>query len=136
MSTLVLDNEAIQALITPHHPKQQLVLAHIQAQAKRHHTAPEPANVVPTTVRAEAGWDRTDPSAAVVNRLHIQDRPLTTDRANAAARLVALHGVSPADAHVGATVQVGESRPVVVLTSDPKDMERVCPPGSVRIIRI
>lgn len=136
MSTVILDNEAIQALITPHHPKQRSVLAHIQAQAKRHHTAPKPTNVVPTTVRAEAGWDRADPSAANVNRLHIQDRPLTSDRANAAARLVALHGVSPADAHVGATVEVSESRPVVVLTSDPGDIEQVCPPGSARIIRV
>lgn len=136
MTTLILDNEAIQALVTPHHPKQRRVLAHIQAQAQRHRSAPAPTNLVPTTVRVEAGWDRTDPSAAAVNRLHLEDRPLTSDRANAAARLVALHGVSPADAHIGATVQLSSGRPVTVLTSDPDDIERVCPPRSVRIIRI
>lgn len=137
MTALVLDNEAVQALVSVHHPKHRAVLAHLDAQARRRRgPAAVVANWVPTTVRVEAGWDRTDPSVAGINRLRIGDHPLTLDRANAAARLVALHGVSPADAHLGATVQALDDQPVVVLTSDPRDIARVCPPGAARIIRI
>jgi hypothetical protein len=68
--------------------------------------------------------------------MRIRDRALDGDRANAAARLVALYGVSPADAHIGATVASLDDDHVVVLTSDPDDIAQVCPPGSARIIRI
>jgi hypothetical protein len=135
---LVLDNEAVQALASVSHPKHKRVLTYLDGQSlSSRHQKLRASRWVPATVRVEAGWDRTDPSAASVNRLKVLDRPLTPDRANAAARLVALHGVSPADAHLGATVQALSDQPVVVvLTSDPDDIAQVCPPGVARIIRI
>lgn len=136
MTTVVLDNEAVQALATPHHPKGPMVFAHLVGQQQRRRRGVGIQTAwVPTTVRAEAGWDRTDPSSAGINRLRIDDRSLDTDTANATARLVALYGVSPADAHIGATV-AALGTDVSVLTSDPDDIARVCPPGIAQIIRI
>lgn len=137
MTVLILDNEAVQALVTRHHPKFEIVVAHLESHARRGGQRQLPDAVwVPTTVRVEAGWDRTDPSTAHANRLNLRDRPLDSDRANAAARLVQLHGVSPADAHIGAMVETLGDEVVIVLTSDPKDIARVCPPRSIRIVRI
>jgi hypothetical protein len=39
---------------------------------------------VPATVRVEAGWDRTSPAWALVNRLPIADIPLGAEHADAA----------------------------------------------------
>lgn len=137
MSAVVLDNEAAQALAASSHPKHQRTLSFLESQATRaRRRKGRSSRWVPTTVRAEAGWDRTDPAAATINRMNIRDHPLDEDRANAAARSVLLHGVSPADAHVGAVVDSIRDEDVVVLTSDPDDIAQVCPPGRVRIIRI
>lgn len=44
--------------------------------------------LVPVAVRIEAGWDRGDPDAAVVNRVSgARDVPLTSDAAKTAQRL-------------------------------------------------
>jgi predicted nucleic acid-binding protein len=137
VSVIILDNEAVQALLSPRHPKHSRVAAYLDSQSQRARRRKDKARRwVPTTVRAEAGWDRTDPSAVEANRFHIEDRPLTADRANTAARIVALHGVSPADAHIGATVASADQQGIVVLTSDPGDIARICPPQSAKVIRI
>ena len=142
MSAVVLDNEAVQALLRPDHPKHRHVIATLDAMSTRARRRKDrTSRWVPTTVRVEAGWRRTDPAAASANRLQIRDHELDRSSADAAAAAVIAHGVSPADAHVGATVASIASTsitgaPIVVLTSDPGDIDKVCPPGAARVIRI
>jgi hypothetical protein len=75
--------------------------------------------VVPTTVRAEAGWDRTSSRWAFVNRLGIADIPLGPELAAAAAGIRKRTGASVTDAHLGAAIQTAESDHVTIITSDP-----------------
>lgn len=73
---LVLDNEAVSALLatTPQHAKRAQVLLAIMAANGR--------TVVPTAVRCEALWDRTQQASAAAN-LHVQDDdPLDPTAAN------------------------------------------------------
>jgi hypothetical protein len=79
---VMLDNEAMQALRDPAHPKHRHVVSHAQAVASRKRRAAAIEVVVPTAVRVEAGWDRTSPAWAFPNHLRIADVPL--DAANAA----------------------------------------------------
>ena len=56
--TVVLDNEAVQALADPAHRKHRRVLAVVEAVAARHlRRSGSVRLVVPTSVRVEAGWD-------------------------------------------------------------------------------
>lgn len=91
---------------------------------------------MPTAVRVEAGWDRTRPTSAAINRFRVEDKPLDSSTANAAAALVAGLSVSVADAHIGAVVQAMPGVEFVVLTSDPGDVRRVSAPTSVRTILV
>jgi hypothetical protein len=121
--TLVLDNEAIQALLTTGHPKRRKLMGHLEVVAKHRARV-----LVPVAVRVEAGWDRRSPQAAGANRMPVVDWPLTTGGANVAAELAAeLAGLSVADASIGAVLEeVTESElPVTVLTSDQSDMQRI-----------
>jgi hypothetical protein len=61
---VVLDNEAVQALASPHHPKHRKVLAHLEVVERRKRHAVAISLVVPAAVRVEAGWDRTSPQWA------------------------------------------------------------------------
>jgi hypothetical protein len=135
MRTLVFDNEAIQALSQPAHVKHRAVVAHLAAVVVRRRKGTAVTAVVPTAVRVEAGWDRSDPRAATINRLRVADRTLDTKAANNASRIVGRTRVSVADAHIGAVVRTltGE---VVVLTSDPNDMVRVSAPKSITAVRV
>ena len=139
VSDVVFDNEAVQALIDPFHPKHRVVLAHlagIVARRKRGHPS---RAVVPTAVRVEAGWDRTEDAAAAINRFRIIDHPLDSRTANHATAIRKHTGVSVADAHLGAAVRElapGTTRSIVVLTSDPDDISRATEPTPVTIIRI
>ena len=72
-SLIVLDNEAVQAMGSPAHPKHQRVLSLVQVVAQRKRRAAEVALAVPTTVRAQAGWDRTVAAWALANRLRVAD---------------------------------------------------------------
>lgn len=128
---VVLDNEAVQALRDPVHPKHRQVLGHVQVVVSRKRRAEPIRIVVPTAVRAEAGWDRTSPSWAFANQLRISDSPLDTRGADTAAAIVSGTGVSVADAHVGAVVQAGSDAQVTIITSDPGDIRRVS--GGVHI---
>lgn len=114
---LVLDNEAVSALLTttPQHAKRAQVLEAIMAA--------NGGTVVPTAVRCEALWDRTQQRSAAAN-LHVKDDdPL--DRV-AADRNVQLRSAVPAASLVDASVIVSAERlrgdVVEVLTSDPDDL--------------
>ena len=135
--TVVLDNEAVQALRASTHPKHAKVLAHVQVVAQRKRKAIPLDVVAPAAVRVEAGWDRRSPSAALINHLRIADVPLDSAAADVAADLVARLQVSVADAHVGAAVHaVADRGPVAVITSDPNDMAAVADPVPATIVTI
>ncbi len=85
-SLIVLDNEAVQAMGSPAHPKHQRVLSLVQVVAQRKRRAAEVALAVPTTVRAQAGWDRTVAAWALANRLRVADEALGRAEANVAVR--------------------------------------------------
>ena len=136
MRALVLDNEAVQALRDEHHPKHRQVLAHLAGVVGRRRRGREVDVVVPTSVRVEAGWDRTQPEASAINRLRVGDHTLDTGTANIAATIARELAVSVADAHVGAAIQSLPHDEVVVLTSDPDDITRVAGDRPVRPVRV
>jgi hypothetical protein len=116
---LVLDSEAASALLssTPVSAKRAAVMTAIAAANGR--------RVVPTAVRGESGWDRTDPGAANANRLVGADDVLDRAGANRVAQLRALvRGASVVDAAVAvAAERAGSGGGVVeVLTSDVTDI--------------
>jgi predicted nucleic acid-binding protein len=135
-SAVVLDNEAVAALRDVAHTKHRRVLSHLQAAVGRRRRGHPTTVVVPCAVRVEAGWDRSDPGAAAINRFRVADVPLDAAHADLAAAIVTRDQVSVADAHVGAAVEVAGWGDVVVLTSDPDDMRRVCDPTVIRAVRI
>jgi hypothetical protein len=115
---LVLDNEAVSALLatTPQHAKRAQVLEAIMAANGR--------TVVPTAVRCEALWDRTEQATAAANQHVKDDDPLDPAAAN---RNVQLRQAVPAASLVDASVLVSAERlpggdVVEVLTSDPGDL--------------
>lgn len=123
--TVLLDNEAVQALAAPDHRKHRRVLAAVEAVAGRNsRRAGTTRLVVPTTVRVEAGWDRRATGAAVINRLRADDAPLDAGAADRAARIRDGLRVSVADAHLGA-VLAASAGPHAVLTSDAGDLRRI-----------
>ncbi len=135
MRTIIFDNEAVQALVEPLHPKHGVVIAHLAAGVLRRRKGSTVEAVVPTTVRVEAGWDRSDPSASGVNRLRVLDAPLDQLTADLAAAIARETRLGVTDAHVGA---VARSRPgdVVILTSDPRDVVMASTPKPVTAIRV
>jgi predicted nucleic acid-binding protein len=133
---VVLDNEAVQALASPRHPKHQKILAHMEAVERRKRHATAIALVVPAAVRVEAGWDRTSPQWAFLNRLRIMDIPLDTAHANAAAAIHEQAQVSVADAHIGATMQSAPNVDLTVITSDPADIRKVAGDRQLTVVAI
>jgi hypothetical protein len=134
---VILDNEAVQALMSVGHRKHRRALAHVQVVGTRKRKAVPIDLMVPTGVRAEAGWDRTAPDAALINLLRIRDAALDSAAANVAAAIVSAHAVSVADAHIGALVRSrGATEAVTVLTSDPADIETVVGSRPVTVVRI
>lgn len=128
---VILDNEAVQALGEAAHPKHARVLSHLQVITQRTRRALPIQVVVPTAVRVEVGWSRTAPGWAFANRLRIADVPLDARHANAASGIRSHPGISVADAHIGAVIQLTAADRVTVLTSDPIDMKVVA--GTVKI---
>jgi hypothetical protein len=117
---LVLDTEAASALLssTQVNPKRAAVITSVAAANGE--------RIVPTAVRGEARWDRTDPGAANANRLIVADDVLDRAGANRVAQLRrAVARASVVDAAVAlAAERVGSSGGVVeVLTSDVEDLE-------------
>jgi hypothetical protein len=133
---VVLDNEAIQALRDPGHPKHRRVVSQAQVVASRKRRAVAIQVVVPTAVRVEAGWDRTSPAWVFPNRLRIADSPLDTASANTAAGIRDRAGVSVADSHVGAVIQSTPDGQITVVTSDPADMRLVAGDKNITVAAI
>lgn len=137
MRAVVLDNEAVQALRDDGHRKHRQVVAHLAGVVQRRRRGLEVSAVVPTAVRVEAGWDRTQPAAAAINRFRVVDHVLDGASADVAATIRrSLVGVSVADAHLDAAVQSLPHDEVVVLTSDPADVARVSGDRPVRTIHL
>lgn len=136
MRSVVFDNEAVQALADPAHPKHRSVIAHLEGAASRRRRGHVVEAVVPTAVRVEAAWARTSPSAAAINRFRIRDHVLDSTAADVAAQIQATTSTGVADAHVGATVRSLSSAEVVVLTGDPADIVAVCAPAHVTIVNV
>jgi len=134
--TIILDNEAVQALSDSTHTKHRTVVAHLAGAVARRRRGTVVDTVVPTTVRVEAGWDRSAPSAAAITRFRLRDHVLDATAANVAASIQSRCGLGPAGAHIGATVQSVSSGDVVVLTTDPSDIAVVCTPSTPQIVRI
>ena len=138
MTAVILDNEAVQAILRPSHPKFRSVAARIEAARWRAPSRIRLSLHVPTTVQVEAGWDRTSASAARLNRYPIRFDELDRENANEAARVVTEAHVSPADAHLGVLCQrlTSTGERVIVLTSDPNDIIRASQPASITALRI
>jgi len=136
MRSIVLDNEAVQALTDPRSPKHRAVIAHLAGAAARRRRGRVIETVVPTAVRVEAAWDRTAPSAAAINRFPVRDHTLDSPAADVAAQIQRATSTGVADAHIGATVRTLSSAEVVVLTSDPADIAAVCSPAQVTIVNV
>jgi predicted nucleic acid-binding protein len=136
MRTVLLDSEAVQALLDPAHPKHRLVLAHLAGVVSRRRKGLDVTTVVPTAVRVESRWDRSTARAAGINRLRIADRTLDTQSSDVAAAIARRTGTSVADSHIGAVAVTADPGDVVVLTSDPDDMVRVSTPRPIVAIRV
>jgi predicted nucleic acid-binding protein len=137
--TVILDNEAVQALWSAEHRKHRRALAYVQVVAVRKRKGRRAADiVVPVAVRVEVGWDRSDAGAAFLNLLGIRDAPLDSESGNRAAAIAAEHRVSVADAHLGATAQLlpEDAGPVIIISSDPGDMHAVAGSRPVTIVRL
>jgi predicted nucleic acid-binding protein len=135
-SLVVLDNEAVQALGSASHPKHRRALAFVRVVVQRKRRAVEVALAVPTTVRVEAGWDRTAAAWALLNRLRVADEALGPAQANLAAQIRATAQVSVADAHLGAVIQASEAERLTVLTSDRADIVAVAGRRRANVVRI
>jgi predicted nucleic acid-binding protein len=123
--TVVLDNEAIQALMDPHHRKHRQIVTYVEAASARNvRRAGWMRLIVPTTVRVEAAWDRRAPSAARINKMNIADAALDRQTADRAAKICSALGLSATDAHLAAVLGNAEG-PHSVVTSDKKDVRRI-----------
>jgi hypothetical protein len=122
--TVVFDNEAVQAMLDHRHRKHRRALVAVETVVSRKLRRDGLRLVVPTSVRVEAGWDRTTPKAAAVNQLRIVDVALDDATADQAAHLCSTLGVSVAAAHLGAVVATTPG-PHAVLTSDAEEVRRL-----------
>jgi predicted nucleic acid-binding protein len=131
---VLLDNEAVHALADPSHRKHHQVVAYAHIASRSKTRTMTVSVAVPSTVRVEAGWDRTAPAWAFINRLGITDIPLDARHANAAAAIRNRTGVSVADAHLGAAMLTADQ--VTVVTSDPDDMRVVAGGKHVAVVAL
>jgi hypothetical protein len=137
-ATVILDSEAVAALADPHHKKHRQVLPYLEGVAQRRARNSALRVLVPVAVRVEAGWDRADPGAAVVNRVSgARDAILTSEAANRAAEIRAACGVSVVDATVGEAAE-SAPKPVLILSSDADDMRVLAQRihGEVRVVQV
>ncbi len=133
---IVLDNEAVQALADPSHKKHVRVISQVQVVVDRKRRGLSMTVVVPTAVRVEAGWDRTMPAWAFLNRLLIGDITLDGSSANIGAAIRQNARVSVADAHIGAVIQAATATRITIITSDPGDVRRVAADRDVNVVAI
>jgi hypothetical protein len=132
---LVLDNEALQVLAHPHHPKHSDLLAFVEAEQRAaRRTRREPRLRTSSVARVEAGLDRTSPASAAFNRFRVGDIPVTAERADRATRLNADVGASAVDACVAELAEsLGET---TVITSDVPDLSRLLADTRVVVHRL
>jgi hypothetical protein len=125
--TVVLDNEAVEALADVHHPKHRAVLAVLEVTNQRRSRSERLRVVVPVAVRVEAGWDRTDPAAAYVNRIsRAVDVGLAPAGANRCVRLRRLvTQASVVDVTVAQAAEAAALQPATIVTSDAGDITRL-----------
>ncbi len=139
-TSLVLDSEAVSVLFsTGTDARRKALIAQIEAARGTRRTRSRPVGrvVVPTTVRVEAGWDRTAPNTSALNRLTIADHALDAGAANVAATIRRTTEVSPADAHVGALIRaLAHDETVVVATSDEADMHLVAGDRQIKTLKL
>jgi len=122
---VLLDNEAVQALADVGHRKHRTVLAVFEVVAQRQQRGAVVETAVPTSVRVEAGWDRTAADAAFVNSLRIRDIGLDSRLADLSVEIRRQVRVSVVDAHLGAAIGAATAERVSVLSSDPDDIAAV-----------
>lgn len=136
MSVVLLDNEAVQAMVDPRHSKHRRVIAHLESAVARRSRGDLTTVLVPCAVRVEAGWNRAGRTHSAIKRFRVADVTLDSRHSNAAADILVRERVSVADAHVGAVVTSSRWSAPVILTSDPDDMRRVCAPTRVNAVRV
>ena len=121
--SVVIDNEAVQALLDVGHAKHARLIAILTEINRRSRRRPTGIDVVvPTAVRVEAGWDRTAATTANANRIaRARDHALDAVAADRATQLRSATGVPVVDACVGQTIEALPG-PVAVITSDIDDM--------------
>ena len=125
--TVVFDNEAVAALSDVQHSKHPAVLALLEVANQRQARNERVRVVVPTAVRVEAGWDRSDAGAADLNRIsRAVDSLLDTVAANRCVQLRRLvPGASVVDASVAQAAEAAVLQPVTIVTSDAGDLGRL-----------
>jgi hypothetical protein len=137
VGSLVLDNEAVAALLDVGHHKHGrvvAVLAELNGRDRRRRR--RTPILVPTTVRLEAGWDRSRAAAANANRItRAIDHVIDTQAADRAIQLRQTTRVSLVDATIGHALEVAP-QPVAVLTSDVDDMRRLAAASSAIDARV
>ena len=138
VETVILDAEAADALSSVHHPKHLVALSFVEGLAQRRQRRPSIKVLVPVAVRVEAGWDRSSPAAAIVNRVSgARDVSLTGAAADRAAELRMALDVSVVDVTVAEAAE-SAAQPVVIVTSDVRDMTALAAhvKGDVRVVAI
>lgn len=135
-ASVILDAEAVQALLDVRHPKHRDAIAVVQVvNDRRRRRSDVPRVIVPVAVRVEAGWDRAHRSSSHVNWVtRAVDWPLTTARADHATRIRAAADVSVVDATIGQAAHECP-KPVTIVTSDVGDMTRIASAlaGKIRV---
>jgi hypothetical protein len=125
-ASLVLDNEALQALANPRHPKHRVMLEKIAAVKYESSRGASVRVVTPTAVRVEALVSRRTPATAGLGRFNVQNIALDSTRAD---RCVALGTASTASAVDATVAEAAESEArtgnVSVYTSDVADLTRL-----------
>ena len=139
---LVLDAQGVTALADPHHARHAELRALLQAaRDKRRKRAAKDGypTLVPTSVRIEAGWDRSAQAWSAMNALRVEDVVLDGGIANRAATLRSAvdsgrrkRMLSTADAHLGAILQDGD----IVATSDPGDVEAMASHRNISVATV
>jgi hypothetical protein len=126
VASVVLDNEAIQALLDPDHAKHRRMIAIlVELNGRDRRRGARRPVVVPTAARVEAGWDRSSPAGAHANRLtQAVDQPLDRRAADRSTYLRAVAGVSVVDATVAQALEAAP-QPCTVATSDVADFTRL-----------
>ena len=136
-AAVVLDNEAVQALMDVQHRKHRRVLAHLAAIAGAKRRGRVVTPLVPTAIRVKAGWDRTRPTAALIKRLQIRDATLDGSAADVAAAVADENRVSVADAHLAQVARhAATTGGVTVLTSDRADARTILAGHRVNVVII